>query len=181
MTTFMSNIRGSTFLCRVSNGDEIKGRVSNGDEIKERIFSFLSLQKGWHYGQGTAPAITTVLVALYISRAMRDLGARKIETFPGVDGSIMVSSFGSNVSVDVTIAQNGTIDYVVEENDNEIVAASSESVSDLIRAVREAKWLQPSSSDSSILSITARKRSDLPLCRSGLTTRAGYQLSVNAA
>jgi hypothetical protein len=167
----MSNFRGSLLL----------SFVSNGDLTEERLYSFSSLPNGWHYGRGCAPSPHTIVRALIVIHAMRGLGARKVEVFPAVDGSVVVSAYGQDTCVEITVAASGEFDYAVDLNDNEIAADEKISFASLVNAVKDSQWLKTTSSDSCIPNIIARRTDGFPQRHFGTTTKPEYQLFVNAA
>lgn len=130
------------------------------DGIAEKIFSFLDLPDGWHYGSGYAPSLELVLHAINLAHILRTLGCRSLEAFPGISGTIMVSAYGQNSCLDITMPNIREHDYVFLRDGAEVAEKEHVSLDELVETLTRERWLACDLSDSCTRSTTARKRVD---------------------
>jgi len=162
------------------NTRPVLSRSSTVSPEASKILSFLSLQDGWHYGEGSAPAITTVIQALRAVHQFRDLMADAIEAFPDAGGGILVSAYSDETCIDALILPSGGIDYVVTKKDKEVGEEKAVTLQQLVEHIRGQKWLPGNSYDWSTQSTTAKSKASSNRRRSKTRNVPGFQWSMNA-
>ena len=104
------------------------------DETIKKILSFLALSDGWCYGNGTAPAPIVALNAITIHSLLKQFDMLATDAFPGEDGSVLVTGYAGNYTVEVYCEPDGTFKFVLEKGDDEIIAETCDSI--------ESVWLE---------------------------------------
>jgi hypothetical protein len=165
-----------------NDGRVLLSMASTGDAIEEQVVSFLTLPRGWHYGQGHPPSLRAVIDGLTIISALRAYGAASFEAFPALTGEIMISAYGGSSCVDITTAECGKVTYVAECHNLE-VDARDEPVDwqDVLDTIRTRGWLNCDSSGSSTPGTIATKRAGLNQWLSPTLMEPAYQWFANAA
>jgi hypothetical protein len=89
------------------------------------ILDFAKLPTGWHYGRGgpISPKVCKWALQLYVHAI--NSGFSITEAFPGVDGEVMVSVYYRQHAFDFTINPDGSVDYRLEINDNDVEVADN--------------------------------------------------------
>jgi hypothetical protein len=101
------------------------------DAIASEILSFRSLPKGWCYGYGKPANDVSIVSSLQLLSLLRDLKYERIETFPDPDGSVLISAFCAEVSIEVSCRPTKLFDITVEkpgmpeENFNDVAEGST--------------------------------------------------------
>jgi len=85
--------------------------------LTQKIASFLRLQPGWHYGDGSPSPLKVVHAALQWRVYLESLGLRDLDAFPGDSGEILLSAIHGSHSIDVIIEIDGTVS-VAYDRDN---------------------------------------------------------------
>lgn len=109
-----------SFLYSEAPNRSIFSRVAESDRTIRAILSYLELQPGWHYGEGDSAKAGAVLHALLVVSLLRRAGVETFETFPLVDGGVMVSAYRGGEFVDVTCHATGSFAVLHEKDDIEI-------------------------------------------------------------
>jgi hypothetical protein len=60
--------------------------------LSSKIHSFTALPSGWCYGEGRAPDLGQVTVAVQVAAILCNINAQRLNAFPGVDGSVILNS-----------------------------------------------------------------------------------------
>lgn len=84
----------------------------------QKLDDFLSLEVGWHFGQGQPPEQDVFDIAhCLVTHA--EIYTFETDVFPGIDGEIMVTVYADAHYLEFTIQTDGAITYVyqVEEKD----------------------------------------------------------------
>lgn len=69
-----------------------------------KIQSYLNLPAGWHYGKGGPANSDTVFLAARAEAMLREAGY-ETDSFPGVDGEILVCGYLDGVCITVEISR----------------------------------------------------------------------------
>jgi hypothetical protein len=93
--------------------------MSSPDSAGSRILSFMTRPRGWKYGRGEPPNISTISAAMIIAATMLDLGAKKTGAFLTEDGGIVVTGYFSDWTSEVLCSASGEYTLIVEKDGNE--------------------------------------------------------------
>jgi len=158
--------------------------VSQNDRISQtaqKIENFRQLPVGWHFGSGVPPTGDTIQKAIALNRVAAQVGFTKTNAFPGVDGEIQITLYDDSVYLEFTIESDGTITFVYEHDNKEILYKEKLSLDEAVRKIQELRGATWVSSELFIDSITTPIKGGsqvLPL--SHLVTGAGFPLSMKS-
>ena len=126
-----------------------------------QIQSFARLPDGWHFGEGRSATESAVTAALAIDRLLWIGNAHEVETFPGVDGGILLSGYHGAHTLELRCGPSGRIDLLHEVGDaivDDRHDISSEEVSEYVEGL---EWKPKNSFVYCILSTSADTGDDL--------------------
>ena len=126
--------------------------------IAEKIHSFADLPDGWHYGIGTGAVGAAVDAALNVNSLLVDYGARNIEVFPGVDGSVLVSGYRSRDTLEILCRPTGGLGLVYEVDETTVDERPSISMDDVEEFLGGLEWLPQNLFVRCTQSISAEKK-----------------------
>lgn len=138
-----------------------------------KIEKFKDLKKGWSYGEGVSFKREIVDLALKLNEEMVLSGFLETDSFPGADGSIMVTLYEENKKsgekdcLEFTIHESESVTFVHERENKEICFNDNLTLQDAIEKIdkfRKTQWSLSkwSSSESLIQSSMTPKEIDLP-------------------
>lgn len=139
----------------VNKPSVIASHTSASDPIVKQLLAFRHLSNGWHYGDGRAPLLTTIIRSLGVNNAARMLGAEVVEAFPLVNGDVLISAYRGHSTVDMRVKGDGTYDLLHEQNDEVVCEREEMPLSEMVAYLQGLKWQAPKSSGSSIPASTA--------------------------
>ena len=147
--------------------------------VEIRLEEFSRLGRGWHYGQGLPFSRTTVENARRLSTVAEREGFRVQETFPGVNGEILINLYPSEYEeIELTITEEGRIELLVERHGEYCEDERGLSLEDAEGWLNKLKCRESWLSGSSTLSTTTvltRSGSAVPLSRHrAVTTGSPY-------
>ncbi len=87
----------------------------------ERIRSYADLKKGWHYGEGDAIDAETIRRALLVYAMIETRGFRATNSFPGVDGDLMVTAYAEGYYLGIIVKPEELYDYEYEHEQEMLV------------------------------------------------------------
>lgn len=87
---------------------------SRPDAFLIKLRETANLPQGWRFGEGRPPAKQVVAIARSLYQEFSALRL-KADIFPGVDGSLSLVFYAHEISVELDIAPQGTIDLTIEE------------------------------------------------------------------
>lgn len=97
---------------------------------QKKIWSFKSLTKGWHYGEGVPFTKDLLERAIALNQDALNFGFFETDAFPGISGEIMLVIYHENQDLEFTIETNGQITFVHEIDGEEILYEESLSFED---------------------------------------------------
>ena len=106
----------------------------------KKVLSLLELPRGWHYGEGLPPSIAAAREALQIRQQLTYLGAKQLEFFPRTDGSIIVSAYADEDTVNVAVGGKGVYDLEIDREDEEIAHVRHASIERILSEVVKLGW-----------------------------------------
>lgn len=74
-----------------------------------KILSFLALPNGWCYGYGVAPFLFVALKAINATALLRSFGMLSTDAFPAEDGSVLVTGYIDDYTVEVYCESDWTV------------------------------------------------------------------------
>lgn len=83
-----------------------------------KIQEFSTYTKGWDFGEGDSFSSRTIMRAFILNRCLLAFRTSETDAFPGSDGKIVVTAYADSWCWEFTVQENGTIGYIVEEDDN---------------------------------------------------------------
>ena len=86
---------------------------------KDKILSFLQLSPKWHFGEGVPPSQEIVNEALMIAN-QATLSTFNTDSFPGIDGEIMVTVYHKEHYLEFTVETDGSVTFFREKNNQEL-------------------------------------------------------------
>ena len=108
-----------------------------------KIRNFLRFTPGWNYGEGSTFDEHVINRAIEVHKSIISLAFYETDAFPGTDGSVMVTAYYSNYSLEFTIDANGNIRYILELNDAAIHQEENltlAQIKDILRQFRRERW-----------------------------------------
>ncbi len=98
------------------------------EDVYRKIIAFRKLPEGWHYGEGVAPSLSSIEIALRI--AQRSLGPRyeEIDAVPGAEGEIQLLGYLGGLRAEATIETNGKIGLILESDERPIFSMDQISI-----------------------------------------------------
>lgn len=109
-------------------------KFAKTDKSINKVYSFLSLQEGWHYGEGTPPSISVVNKAYrLIERA--SLSLFRTDVYPGVDGEVQVSLYFRDHYLEFLIERDESVTFVHEVNGQEVDYRENQSFEDSMKLI----------------------------------------------
>src|SRR5687768_11561549 len=91
-----------------------------GDATDYKIAMFRQLPAGWRYGEGVHVTEAAARVAAHIKQRAGQFGYNQTDAFPGVDGSLVLSIYDGDISHDFTVHPDGSVDYILELNGEDL-------------------------------------------------------------
>lgn len=91
-----------------------------GLDTRQKILRFVGFPAGWKYGAGQVPSLLTARMALRINRAAA-MARLETDAFLGVDGEIRVTVYHRRSYLQFTVEENGLVEFVREEGNEETV------------------------------------------------------------
>lgn len=85
-----------------------------------KIRSFKNLKSGWHFGEGTAFDDSILEMAASLNEFALSLGFYETDTFPGIDGSVMLTVYYYQHYLEFTLNPDGKVIYCREKGKEEI-------------------------------------------------------------
>jgi hypothetical protein len=113
----------------------------------DKIWSFLSLPHGWAYGHGYPAAY---LVAIYAANVVSLLNSYEIvdtDAFPAEDGSILVTGYIGDHTIEVYCETDGTFEFVVEKDNKEVECVLRDSIAEVWKEIKQRIYLWRRSRD----------------------------------
>jgi hypothetical protein len=111
------------------------------DTTAEKIWSFVSLQKGWCYGSGVPAEQSVAMEATAVSTLLKSYGCEKTNAFPAEDGSILVTGYRGDHTIEVYCEVDGSFLLVIEKDNIELESGKYESILALLRSLQEKENL----------------------------------------
>lgn len=151
------------------------------EATRRKIEAFLSLPRGWHYGEGRPALPEAAAVALELVNFAASQGFTQTNVFPGVEGEVMFTIYAGDHYLEFTAGADGLVDYVREEAKEELEAEESLSVEEAkekIAELREQLWASSGLSTSSTGTVIMANSSPSP--SAGLATAASPLSTLTA-
>lgn len=133
----------------VNGSNDGTGRLTENPATDRKIRSFTSLENGWLFGEGVAPSVETIAIALKLNETAIGKGFASTDAFPGPRGQVAVAVYYSDYYLEITIEADQTVTWLLERSDNEIERLEGLTNDDVARHLddlREALWRQYDSS-----------------------------------
>jgi hypothetical protein len=116
--------------------------LSSPNSAGARILSFINRPRGWKYGKGEQPSLTTVSAALAMAAHMMRLRAEKTGAFLTESGGIVVTGYFKNWTSEVLCVPGGAFELLVEKDGDEEERKSAADLNNAISVLTEQvqKW-----------------------------------------
>lgn len=128
-----------------------------GDKTIEKIWSFLSLPQGWCFGHGSPAAYLIAIYAANIVSLLNSYEILKTDAFPAEDGSILVTGYVDDYTVEVYCETNGSFEFVVEHNDEETEHIPCDSIESVWQELKQRIYQWRRSRDCSTQNIMTKQ------------------------
>lgn len=92
---------------------------SHMTETEKVIRGFLSLENGWHFGEGVPPTQATIDLAIRLLRYGIQVGFTKSAAFPGISGEIQISFYRGAATAEIIVEANHTLSLFFERDGEE--------------------------------------------------------------
>jgi hypothetical protein len=98
----------------------MKSKKNQINATEKKINSFKALPVGWHYGSGIAPLAKVLDLAIRLNQCAGLMGFEATDTFPGIDGEVMLTVYDGDIYLEFSIEVDGSINYVREQGNEEV-------------------------------------------------------------
>jgi hypothetical protein len=115
--------------------------LTHRDTTAEKIWSFVSLRDGWCYGVGVPAKQSVATQATTVATLLEARGCEKTNAFPGEDGSILVTGYFGDYTIEVYCEPSGELHLVIEKDGTEIYSCKNESIMALLLSLQEKESL----------------------------------------
>jgi hypothetical protein len=88
--------------------------VRDVSDTEKKLIKFLSLPEGWHFGEGKSASEAVYDAALDLYRAMQKLNFDDTDTFPGVNGEILLEMYFGDDTLEFTIQPDTSVIFKQE-------------------------------------------------------------------
>ncbi len=139
---------------------DISKQQASFEKTKKRINSFLNLPTGWRYGEGVKFEASTVTFALCVHDIFALNEAEATGVFPCVDGSVLVSGYYGEQTVDVTCRPDDRLNVVLENEGNLEVEKEGQDLDGLKKFLGGLEWRPRSWFDYSTRKNSANTKKD---------------------
>lgn len=109
-----------------------------------KIRGFAQLKTGWHYGEGIPFEQSILNNAIALNREAIRSGFLETDTFPGLNGEVVLAIYFADHYLEFIIEPNGSITFYYEKGDEEIAYQEGLPLQDAkekIRQFRAEKWI----------------------------------------
>lgn len=90
-------------------------------KAEKKLNEFRYLPEGWHYGQGVPIDTSVYDRAISLQKFISFIGFTATDSFPGVDGDVMLTVYRGDHYIEISIEKNLSITLIHEKNDKEII------------------------------------------------------------
>ena len=108
------------------------------DETIKKIWSFVSLESGWCYGRGISASFYVAILATNVVSLLRCNRMESADAFPSEDGSILVTGYADNYTIEVYCETNGNLKLVIEDDNDELECLDVTTLEDAFVEIR--RW-----------------------------------------
>lgn len=119
------------------------------ESTAKKIWDFKNLSKGWHYGEGDKFEELVLIIAQTLVQTGRNSGIRKMDSFPGLNGNVIVTFYENARYLECTVRKDLTVEIVEELNGAEVSYVESAQIHDTLEKIERfglAKWATQESS-----------------------------------
>lgn len=107
--------------CNLDISDNFWG-LKGKNETEKKLNDFLSLKKGWYYGEGKSIDSKTIFIIKDLLYYVEAQGFTETDTFPGLNGDVRLTIYYNEYYIEITLDENCIFLLTIEKNDNEIIS-----------------------------------------------------------
>lgn len=114
----------------------------------KKMQSFGQLRVGWHYGEGVPCAPEVLARALQLHDTFMSLGLYETDTFPGLDGGMLLTVYDVREYLEFRLTVEGHIEYCRETDNAEVderQALTLEQAQMIVHQYRQEIWTRSAS------------------------------------
>lgn len=98
--------------------DQFERSTGAKSHALQRIREFTERGEGWHYGEGGAPSHSVAAYAAHLVHYFYSLGFRRIKTFCGTKGEIIVATYYAGNCIESIVERDLTFSLTHEQKKN---------------------------------------------------------------